>query len=99
VIARDVKGRNKTPPAQAKGRPRLRLLVRSYCHLCEEMEKAIAPLLAQARVELERIDVDEHPALEATYSLDVPVLLHGEQVLCKHRADVHGLRVWLQENC
>jgi hypothetical protein len=56
----------------------LTLLSRAYCHLCDEMRDALAPLAAAhgARV-LER-DVDADPALEARYGDRVPVLFAGE---------------------
>jgi hypothetical protein len=77
--------------------PRLRLLLRRYCHLCEEMEAAIAPLLAQAGIGLERVDVDEDPALDARYGWDIPLLLNGEQVLSKHRLDAAAFAAFLAE--
>ena len=72
-----------------------RLLVRRYCHLCEEMEAVVAPLLAAAGMSLERVDVDLDPALEERYGWDVPVLLHAGTVICRHRADQAALAAWL----
>ena len=79
------------PPAQ--------LLLRRYCHLCEEMESLVAPLLAAVGLALERVDVDEDAELEARYGTDVPVLLYAGKVICRHRADAAAVQAWLAENC
>ena len=52
-----------------------------YCHLCEEMAGALRRL----GVEFEEIDVDSDPRLDELYGADVPVLLQGEEELCRHR--------------
>ena len=75
---------------EARGReeaPRLTLLVRAYCHLCDEMRSAMAPLLAAAGVTFEEIDVDSDPGLEARWGDWIPVLLAGERELCHYRLD------------
>jgi len=66
---------------------RLTLLVRAYCHLCDEMREALAPLAFAAGRNIEEIDVDTRPALEARWGELVPVLLAGEQELCHYRID------------
>src|SRR5215472_3363641 len=70
-----------------RGSTRLTLLTRGYCHLCDEMRAALAPLAAQAGLSVEEIDVDSDPALEARWGEHVPVLLAGERELCRHRLD------------
>jgi thioredoxin reductase (NADPH) len=62
----------------------LTLYSRSYCHLCDDMASA-----------LERIDVDRDPALEASYGERVPVLAHGDVVLCHYFLDAPGVRAYL----
>jgi thioredoxin reductase (NADPH) len=77
---------------------RLSLLVRRYCHLCDEMAAALEAALAARQavaVVVEEIDVDADPALEARFGWDVPVLLAGEQVICRHRLDPAALAAWL----
>ena len=66
---------------------RLTLLVRAYCHLCDEMREALAPLAFAAGCNVEEIDVDTRPALEARWGELVPVLLAGEQEICHYRID------------
>ena len=71
--------------------PTLTLLSRAYCHLCDEMQAALAPLAARHGAKVVVIDVDAHPALEARYGERVPVLLagtpHAGVELCHYRLD------------
>jgi thiol-disulfide isomerase/thioredoxin len=60
------------------------LVSRSYCHLCHEMEVALAPLAAEFGASVAVVDVDANPDLEAKYDELVPVLLHGENELCHY---------------
>ena len=55
----------------------LTLLVRAYCHLCDDMRAALAPLAAAAGARVTEIDVDSVPALEERFGERVPVLLLG----------------------
>lgn len=83
--------------AAARNRPlpRLTLLVRAYCHLCDEMREAVSPLAAAAGCAIEEIDVDADPALEARWGASVPVLLAGERELCHYRLDRAVLTAFL----
>ena len=57
----------------------LTLIGRAYCHLCDDMQAALARLL-QARgiaYELESVDLDAHPSLEDRFGALIPVLLVG----------------------
>jgi thioredoxin reductase (NADPH) len=76
---------------------RLTLLVRAYCHLCDEMRAAVTPLAAAAGVALEEVDVDRDPALDARWGTSVPVLLAGEQELCHYRLDRAALAAYLAQ--
>jgi len=73
----------------------LTLLGRAYCHLCDEMQAALAPMLAGTGVELRVIDVDADVALESRWGEQVPVLLDGDNLLCMHRLDRAALTSWL----
>jgi hypothetical protein len=68
--------------------PKLRLLSRRDCDLCEEF-KAELEHLAQsvALPPIELVDVDSDPLLVRRYGLDVPVLLLDEARVCQHRLD------------
>lgn len=82
------------PAVNAEAR-RLTLLVRSYCHLCDEMRDALLPLLAKSGWAIEEIDIDADANLEKRWSDCVPVLLHGERELCRHRIDAPAVRAFL----
>lgn len=73
----------------------LTLLSRSYCHLCHDMEVALAPLTAEFDMQVNVIDVDACPALEAKYDELVPVLLHGDVELCHYFLDTPKVREYL----
>ena len=76
---------------------RLTLISRTYCHLCHEMELALAPLLEEVGAEVEVVDVEEYPLLEKNYGEYVPVLLHDKNELCRFVLDVRKVRDYLRE--
>ena len=80
------------------GLPRLTLLGRASCHLCDDMRNALAPLAAMRPFELEIVDVDGDPELELRYGDDIPVLLAGSTELCRHRLDAARVAEYLA-NC
>ena len=69
----------------------LTLLSRSYCHLCDDMAAALAPLAARVGARVVVIDVDADPALEARHGERVPVLFLGAPAdgteLCHYHLD------------
>jgi thioredoxin reductase (NADPH) len=67
--------------------PKLTLLGREYCHLCEEMLAALKRFQGRYDFEIEVVDVDRHPALEEKWGDKVPVLLDGERELCHYFLD------------
>ena len=73
----------------------LTLLSREYCHLCHDMEEALAPLVDCPGVSLRIIDVDSDADLEARYGELVPVLLHGDSELCHYFLDIPKVREYL----
>ena len=75
---------------------RLTLLVRAYCHLCDEMRAALSPLIARRGIELVELDVDDDPRLAERYGELVPVLLAGDaesgRELCHYVLDPQRVR-------
>lgn len=67
----------------------LTLLSRTYCHLCEEMRDALAPIARRHGAAIVEVDVDAHPALERAHGDRVPVLFLGApgdgRELCHYR--------------
>jgi len=74
---------------------KLTLISRTYCHLCHDMEVALAPLANEFGIGIEVQDVDADPKLEACYTARVPVLLHDETELCHYFLDYDGVRDYL----
>jgi Glutaredoxin-like domain (DUF836) len=78
--------RGRVPPG-----PRLTLLTRAYCHLCDTMRDALLPLAKGHGATVQELDVDADPALDAAYGELVPVLLLGDVdlglVLCHYHLD------------
>lgn len=75
----------------------LTLYGRKYCHLCDDMAAALAPLANECAFEVKYVDVDADPALEARFGDDVPVLTHGDRKLCQHFLDYERVRAYLAE--
>ena len=63
-------------PGQAQGtRLLLTLYSRGYCHLCHEMHAALERLAGPCGFDLDVLDVDADPLLEARFNELVPVLM------------------------
>jgi thioredoxin reductase (NADPH) len=75
--------------------PKLTLLSREYCHLCEEMAAALGQLRGRYDFDVEVVDVDRHPALEEKWGDKVPVLLDGERELCRYFLDLAAVEARL----
>lgn len=75
----------------------LTLLSRTYCHLCHDMEAALAPLAAEYNVAVVVVDVDADEALEARWGELVPVLLHRDEELCHYFLDAAKVRDYLSQ--
>jgi hypothetical protein len=78
-------------------RPRLLLLTRPDCGLCEELEAELFANFGADAFELERADVDSRPEWQRRYGLKIPVLLAADgDLLCSVRLDVEALTGLLQ---
>jgi thioredoxin reductase (NADPH) len=73
-------------------RPVLQLLGRVYCHLCHDMEAALAPIADEYGAAVEVIDVDKEESLEQRWGELVPVLLHGGEEICHYFLDEAAVR-------
>jgi hypothetical protein len=65
---------------------RLTLLSRPDCHLCEAMLAELVPLAA-GRASVEIVDIEDDEDLLRKYLYEIPVLLHGDRELSRHRLD------------
>jgi predicted thioredoxin/glutaredoxin len=80
-------------PGANPGQPRLAVVHRQDCDLCDEM---VAELEALGRTiplpPIGIVDVDADPELLRRYGLNVPVLLLDGTVVCRHRLDPDELQ-------
>lgn len=76
---------------------KLTLLSRTYCHLCHDMEAALAPIAGEFAAEVEVLDVDADEALETQWGELVPVLLHDGKELCHYFLDEAKVRDYLSQ--
>lgn len=74
---------------------RLTLMFREYCSLCHAMLAALNAYPGRGRFELDIVDVDADPALEARYNELVPVLLAEGRELCHYHLDYAALDAYL----
>ena len=88
---------NESAVPEAIERRHLTLLVRAYCHLCDDMRDALAPLAARFGWAIDEIDIDADAALEKQWGESVPVLLVGKSELCRHRIDAAVVTAFLSE--
>jgi hypothetical protein len=78
--------------------PRLTLLVRAYCHLCDDMREALAPLATRFGWTVDEIDIDGDAFLEKRWNDSVPVLLAGDRELCRYRIDAARVTAFLVDS-
>ncbi|MBI1889648.1 MAG: glutaredoxin family protein [Burkholderiales bacterium] len=78
----------------------LTLYSRSYCHLCDDLLAALAPLQVEYAFSVRVIDVDGDLGLVERYDELVPVLTalkNGEEAeLCHYFLDEQAVRAYLQ---
>ncbi len=68
--------------------PRLTVVHRHGCELCDEMLAELQTLAATRSLPpIEVVDVDSDPELARRHGLNVPVLLLDGTVVCRHRLD------------
>lgn len=67
--------------------PRLELLTRKDCHLCDEMKALLAAVLPTRGFAYTTVDVDTDLALKARFGNTVPVLLRDGHPVAKVRLD------------
>jgi thiol-disulfide isomerase/thioredoxin len=78
---------------------RFTLYSRSWCHLCEDMLAALRALEQPGQAfDVEVIDVDADPALEARFNELVPVLYGdlAEPELCHYFLDEAAVRAYVE---
>ncbi len=74
---------------------KLQLYTRPGCHLCEKMAGALLALPGTPAFELEEIDIDTDPGLQARYGGRIPVLVHEGVILCEYFLDEDRVKRFL----
>ncbi len=78
---------------------RFTLYARSWCHLCEDMLQALRAYMGRTGLawDIDVIDVDADPALEARYDELVPVLatVPGDVEICHYFLDEGAVAAYL----
>jgi glutaredoxin len=72
--------------------PRLQLLGRAGCHLCEVAAETLIRIATEAGLVTQEIDVDTDPELQAEYGDRVPVVLLDGREHSYFTVDVERLR-------
>jgi glutaredoxin len=72
--------------------PRLQLLTRAGCHLCEVAAETLDRIAAEAGLAPAAVDVDADPVLQAEYGDRVPVVLLDGREHSYFTVDVPRLR-------
>lgn len=87
-------GDDGSPAAQnGPAQPRLTVVHRQDCDLCDEMLTELEALGRRIRLPpVNIVDVDADPELVRRYGLNVPVLLLDGTVVCRHRLDAEELQ-------
>lgn len=75
----------------------LTLYSREYCSLCGNMSQALEPWQKRYGFNVEVVDVDADPVLEARYDELVPVLADGDTEICHWFLDEQALAAYLAE--
>jgi len=70
----------------------LTLYTRLGCHLCDDMEAIVLPLVAELGCTLERVEISDQPGLEAQFGEEVPVLFVNGRKAFKYRVSERELR-------
>lgn len=66
---------------------RLTVYSRAWCHLCDDLLAALAPIAARYDVPVDVVDVDSNEALETQHGERVPVLVADGIELCHYHLD------------
>lgn len=77
-------------------RPRIELITRRRCHLCEVAEDLLRRLCVEQDLSYERLDVDTDPNLTLYYTHRVPVLRIAGREVAELRFDETAVRARLR---
>jgi Glutaredoxin-like domain (DUF836) len=67
------------------------MYIRTDCHLCDEMYKALQAWQEKLGFALRSVDIADDPGLITRFGDKVPVLMHGEREICHYELDEAAL--------
>lgn len=56
----------------------LTLYSRAECHLCDQAEALVLPIIQHGQWQLVKVDIDSDPGLVEKYGFSIPVLLRND---------------------
>lgn len=62
-------------PVPSETSPTVQLLTRAGCHLCEDARAVVAQVSGSLGLAWQEVDIARHPALDARYGEEIPVVL------------------------
>ncbi len=77
--------------------PRVQLVGKPGCHLCDEVEKTVSDICAEYSIAWERISIYENPALADQFAEFIPVVLIDGRVHDQFRVSAARFRKALQD--
>ncbi len=79
----------------SRGRARLTVYSRAWCHLCDDLLSALRPICEEHGADIEVVDIDVHPEFEEAHGERVPVVVGGGTELCHYFLDTAAVRAYL----
>ena len=67
--------------------PKVMLLSRPECHLCDAAREVLRRIQRDVEFELAEVDVDSDPELARRYGADIPVVFVGNKEAARHRVE------------
>ena len=75
------------PNKKTDALPQVVIYTRDGCHLCDEAKEKLLLLQQRVSFQIEFVDIDNDPELQARYNEEVPVIfVHGKKAF-KYRLD------------
>lgn len=86
-------------PTWRPGEPRVVVYGKPGCHLCEDAERLVAQVCAEAGEQWRSVDISSDPQLMRTYGEQLPVTFVDGAQHDFWRVDPQRLRASLTSNC
>lgn len=74
------------------------LYSRPECHLCDDMFNALKKMQAHYQFKINKINIDDNPALMSRYSTRIPILVVDDIEFCEYHLDEQALLNFIQKS-